>query len=157
MEHLNWDALDFSGDCADLTRPFLRLKALAEYLWLCPATGAAPMEFPAQLRALYALCGGGVIGDTDLFGLQAGLTPSVSQMARVYRGAAQGDVCFAASSAGDLYLIRPEGGVYRFVPDEGEADKEWPDLAAWLGWAAMELRQRVIQGTAKPLPMKAGR
>lgn len=97
---------------------------------------------------------GGVIGDTDLFGLEAGLVPSVGRMFGVHHGAAEGDVCFAASSAGDLYLIRPEGSVYRFVPDEGAADREWPDLAAWLADVAIELRQRVIAGTASPLPMK---
>ena len=157
MEHLNWDALDFSGERAALTRPFLRLRALEDYLWLSPATGEAPAEFPAQLRALYQLCSGGIIGDIDLFGLEEGLVPSVGQMAGAYHGAAEGDVCFAASTAGDLYLIRPAGSVYRFVPDEGAADREWPDLAAWLADAAMDLRQRVIAGTAHPLPMKAGR
>lgn len=152
MEHLNWDALDFAGERACFTRAFLRLRALEDYLWLRPATGEAPAEFPAQLRALYQLCGGGVIGDTDLFGLELGITPSIEQMAG--RGESAADLCFAASSAGDLYLIRPAGSVYRFVADEGAADREWPDLAAWLADAAAELRQRVITGTVHPLPMK---
>jgi len=156
VEQLNWDALDFSGERAALTRPFLRLRAMDAYLYLVPAKGEATAEYPAQLRALYQLCGGGVIGDIDLFGMEAGLVPSIGQMRGMLRGQHAQDWCFAASSAGDLYLIRPEGSVYRFVPDEGEADKEWPDLAAWLAETAADLRQRVIAGTAKPLPMKGG-
>jgi len=152
VEQLNWDALDFSGERACFARTFLRLRALEDYLWLCPAVGEAPVDFPCQLRALYQLCSGGVIGDMDLFGLEAGITPAIGQMAG--RGQRVEDLCFAASSAGDLYLIRPEGSVYRFVVDEGAVDKEWADLAAWLAEAAAELRQRVVAGTARPLPMK---
>lgn len=135
----------------------MRLKALNDEVWLCPAAGVISDTIPVQLRGLYQLCDGGTIGDTDLFGMTPGVTPTIAQMAGVYRGENAQDVCFAASSAGDLYLVRPEGSVYRFVVDEGAADREWQDPAAWLLDMVNDLRRRVIQGEAKPLPVKAGR